>query len=155
MKTKKEITVRAFFGSLRASCLGVGPDGVQLQLLFSHGVLEHGAAADRHLLEQLALRASKSSCSLRCSRVFQWRRGWFTLCARVRIGPRSGKGCLGPRASRCFRCFQSAKVLDNFGSVGRTTLSLYMAVTGGDDWANYYNALEALGGIYHYLFLAP
>mmetsp|Transcript_66846 Transcript_66846/g.157486 ORF Transcript_66846/g.157486 Transcript_66846/m.157486 type:complete len:582 (+) Transcript_66846:25-1770(+) len=43
-------------------------------------------------------------------------------------------------------------VREHFGSVIRTMLSLYMAVTGGNDWSLYYSIL-ATTGIYQYLFL--
>lgn len=47
-----------------------------------------------------------------------------------------------------------AKVMSHFGSVLQTMLSLYMAVTGGNDWSLYYSLLEQLGSFYHTLFIA-
>ena len=44
------------------------------------------------------------------------------------------------------------EVKDHFGSVVQTMLSLYMAVTGGNDWSLYYHLLQHTG-IYQYLFL--
>ena len=42
----------------------------------------------------------------------------------------------------------------HFGSILQTMLSLYMAVTGGNDWSLYYNMLEQMGSFYHILFIA-
>lgn len=35
----------------------------------------------------------------------------------------------------------------HFGTVGRTMLSLYMAVTGGNDWALYFLIMEEIGAV--------
>lgn len=45
-------------------------------------------------------------------------------------------------------------VMETFGSVLKTMLSLYMAVTGGNDWSMYYGILESLGSFYHLIFIA-
>ena len=45
-----------------------------------------------------------------------------------------------------------SEVRNHFGSVVQTMLSLYMAVTGGNDWSLYYHLLQHTG-IYQYLFL--
>lgn len=47
-----------------------------------------------------------------------------------------------------------AEVMEHFGSVLKTMLSLYMAVTGGNDWSLYYSILGQLGSFYHFLFIA-
>ncbi|CAK9109649.1 Sodium channel protein type 11 subunit alpha (NaN) (Sensory neuron sodium channel 2) (Sodium channel protein type XI subunit alpha) (Voltage-gated sodium channel subunit alpha Nav1.9) [Durusdinium trenchii] len=44
-------------------------------------------------------------------------------------------------------------VMETFGSVLKTMLSLYMAVTGGNDWSMYYGILESLGSFYHLIFI--
>lgn len=44
--------------------------------------------------------------------------------------------------------------MEHFGSVLKTMLSLYMAVTGGNDWSLYYSILGQLGSFYHFLFIA-
>ncbi|CAJ1392078.1 unnamed protein product [Effrenium voratum] len=44
-------------------------------------------------------------------------------------------------------------VKDHFGSVSLSMLSLYMAVTGGNDWSLYYWVLQELGSVYHFLFI--
>ena len=43
--------------------------------------------------------------------------------------------------------------LANFGSVWLAMLSLYMAVTGGNDWAVYYDMLSRCGDHYGYIFI--
>jgi hypothetical protein len=43
--------------------------------------------------------------------------------------------------------------LKYFGSVSTTIVSLYMAVTGGDDWAVYYDVIERCGMFYSATFL--
>lgn len=40
-----------------------------------------------------------------------------------------------------------------FGSLDRSVLNLFMAMTGGNDWAEYYNAIQSLSGIYSFLFV--
>lgn len=47
-----------------------------------------------------------------------------------------------------------SEVMAHFGSVLQTMLSLYMAVTGGNDWSLYYTMLEQMGSFYHILFIA-
>jgi len=47
---------------------------------------------------------------------------------------------------------EQQEVRNHFGSVVQTMLSLYMAVTGGNDWSLYYHLLQHTG-IYQYLFL--
>jgi hypothetical protein len=42
---------------------------------------------------------------------------------------------------------------DNFGTLTRTLLSLFKAISGGDDWGNTYDSLEPLGKWYRLLFL--
>mgnify|MGYP002803557489 FL=1 len=49
---------------------------------------------------------------------------------------------------------QQDLVMEHFGSVLKTMLSLYMAVTGGNDWSLYYSILGQLGSFYHFLFIA-
>lgn len=49
---------------------------------------------------------------------------------------------------------QRDAVMAHFGSVLQTMLSLYMAVTGGNDWSLYYTMLEQMGSFYHILFIA-
>jgi len=44
-------------------------------------------------------------------------------------------------------------ILDQFGSVMDSMLSLYMAVTGGNDWAIYYDTVRMCGPFYDVLFL--
>ncbi|CAE6912630.1 Scn11a [Symbiodinium sp. CCMP2592] len=45
-------------------------------------------------------------------------------------------------------------VMSTFGSVGDSMLSLYMAVTGGNDWSVYYEATIAMGSFYPVVFLS-
>lgn len=40
------------------------------------------------------------------------------------------------------------RILDRFGTFAQTLLTLYSAVTGGDDWLNVYQILEPIGSIY-------
>eukprot|EP00931_Biecheleriopsis_adriatica_P003954 TRINITY_DN10569_c0_g2_i1.p1 TRINITY_DN10569_c0_g2~~TRINITY_DN10569_c0_g2_i1.p1 ORF type:complete len:718 (+),score=127.25 TRINITY_DN10569_c0_g2_i1:74-2227(+) len=44
-------------------------------------------------------------------------------------------------------------VKQNFGSVSTSMLSLYMAVTGGNDWSVYYDMIRQTGSFYEVLFL--
>eukprot|EP00930_Biecheleria_cincta_P022751 TRINITY_DN16565_c0_g1_i3.p1 TRINITY_DN16565_c0_g1~~TRINITY_DN16565_c0_g1_i3.p1 ORF type:complete len:662 (+),score=109.06 TRINITY_DN16565_c0_g1_i3:100-2085(+) len=44
-------------------------------------------------------------------------------------------------------------LVDNFGTLDKSVLSLYMAMSGGNDWALYFFALEDLGLFYQLLFL--
>lgn len=44
-------------------------------------------------------------------------------------------------------------LIDNFGTLDLAIVSLYMAMSGGNDWAQYFFALEALGLFYQLLFL--
>jgi hypothetical protein len=45
------------------------------------------------------------------------------------------------------------EIMESFGGVLRTMVSLYMAVTGGNDWVVYYNLVELLGDFYTLMFL--
>jgi len=45
------------------------------------------------------------------------------------------------------------QIHDVFGSVPQTMLSLYQAVTGGDDWANFYRVVQLTGQFYCVTFL--
>lgn len=47
-----------------------------------------------------------------------------------------------------------ALVMAYFGSVGDSMLSLYQAVTGGNDWSTYYQALVEVGDFYPAVFLS-
>jgi hypothetical protein len=44
-------------------------------------------------------------------------------------------------------------VEDTFGTMGKAMLSLYMAVTGGNDWSLYYEVISNAGGLYTGLYL--
>merc|ERR1712232_258381 len=44
-------------------------------------------------------------------------------------------------------------LLDYFGTLDRSMLSLYMSMSGGNSWDVYYTALEPLPGFYRFLFL--
>ncbi|CAJ1363100.1 unnamed protein product [Effrenium voratum] len=44
-------------------------------------------------------------------------------------------------------------IVEQFGSVVDSMLSLYMAVTGGNDWAVYYDTVRRCGTFYNILFL--
>jgi len=46
-----------------------------------------------------------------------------------------------------------ADLADNFGSLPRSILVLYMAMSGGNDWGEFYNALAGLPWYYSFLFL--
>eukprot|EP00931_Biecheleriopsis_adriatica_P003955 TRINITY_DN10569_c0_g3_i1.p1 TRINITY_DN10569_c0_g3~~TRINITY_DN10569_c0_g3_i1.p1 ORF type:complete len:721 (+),score=117.48 TRINITY_DN10569_c0_g3_i1:74-2236(+) len=46
-----------------------------------------------------------------------------------------------------------SNVMENFGSVSTSMLSLYMAVTGGNDWSAYYDVIRQTGSFYEVLFL--
>lgn len=45
------------------------------------------------------------------------------------------------------------ETLESFGTFKNTLISLYMAVTGGDDWSKYYDMMSCTGPIYGYAFL--
>ncbi|CAE7529922.1 Scn8a [Symbiodinium natans] len=47
-----------------------------------------------------------------------------------------------------------ADIMFAFGSVGTSMLSLYMAVTGGNDWSVYYEATIGMGSFYPLVFLS-
>lgn len=44
-------------------------------------------------------------------------------------------------------------IKDDFGTVSTTMLSLFMSVTGGNDWAQYHETIAAVGTTYNFLFL--
>jgi len=44
-------------------------------------------------------------------------------------------------------------IKDDFGSVSTAMLSLFMAVSGGNDWAQYHETVAAVGTTYNFLFL--
>jgi len=46
-----------------------------------------------------------------------------------------------------------AELIWYFGSLDRSVLSLYQAMSGGDDWTVFYHALSHIGGWWDYLFL--
>ena len=48
---------------------------------------------------------------------------------------------------------QTEASLLGFGSVVETMVSLYMSVTGGNDWIQYYRLFEKLQSFYHWLYL--
>jgi len=45
------------------------------------------------------------------------------------------------------------ELIDAFGTLDKSILSLYMCMSGGDDWSACYNALQVLPGLYSFLFL--
>jgi hypothetical protein len=45
------------------------------------------------------------------------------------------------------------EIMDTFGGVWRTMLTLYMAMTGGQDWEVYYDVVEVLGTFYVLVFI--
>merc|ERR1719230_649343 len=47
----------------------------------------------------------------------------------------------------------SEKLLRNWGTVFKALTSLYMAITGGDDWANIGDPLRKVGDHYYVIFL--
>jgi len=47
----------------------------------------------------------------------------------------------------------NAGLLEAFGTVDRSALTLYMSMSGGNDWSVYYTVLEALPKYYRWLFL--
>jgi hypothetical protein len=44
-------------------------------------------------------------------------------------------------------------IKDDFGSVSATMLSLFMAISGGNDWSQYHETVTAVGTTYNFLFL--
>jgi len=44
-------------------------------------------------------------------------------------------------------------LIERFGSMGASILSLFAAITGGNDWLGTYTAIELAGSLYSYLFL--
>jgi hypothetical protein len=48
---------------------------------------------------------------------------------------------------------ENESMIEYFGNVGRTVLSLFMAMSGGNDWVVFYDALDALGAFYRLMFL--
>jgi hypothetical protein len=47
----------------------------------------------------------------------------------------------------------NAPLIESFGTVDRSILSLFMSMSGGNDWSAYYDALGPLPAYYHYAFL--
>jgi len=45
------------------------------------------------------------------------------------------------------------RLMQHFGSLPRSFVSLFQAITGGDDWRQVYNAVEPMGAMYRLLFL--
>jgi len=46
-----------------------------------------------------------------------------------------------------------ASIIEDFGSVATSMRSLFMSVTGGDDWSRFYTTVKILGPVYDYLYL--
>jgi len=45
------------------------------------------------------------------------------------------------------------EIMDCFGSLAKTIISLYMACTGGDDWSKYYHIVTCAGSMYGWVFI--
>jgi len=59
--------------------------------------------------------------------------------------------CMAPE--RDLDPIKQTEILDNFGSLAKTIVSLYMAVTGGDDWSKYYRIVSCAGWMYGWMFI--
>lgn len=47
----------------------------------------------------------------------------------------------------------NAMLTERFGSIGDSILSLYLAITGGQDWGEVYKVISPIGPMYSYVFL--
>lgn len=47
----------------------------------------------------------------------------------------------------------ASKIKEHFGSLGGTILTLYMSITGGNDWAMYYDTVTCAGSLYGLAFI--
>merc|ERR1711920_94512 len=61
------------------------------------------------------------------------------------------EGCLRDGVDACLR--EGEQIIASFGSVQKAMVSMFKALTGGEDWGVFYSAISPLGTAYAMLYL--